>query len=53
MSKQSLLETLMANTSGKTYIGPEDTQTIIQDIAEEVRRKIASAEAQTSSVEQD
>lgn len=53
MAKQSLLETLVTNTTGKTYIDPETTQTIILDIAANMERKIASAEEQASEVVQD
>ena len=48
MTKPSMIETLMTNTSEKTYIDAETTQTIIRDIAEEVKRKIAQAEEQSS-----
>ena len=48
MTKPSMIETLLTDTTEKTFIDAETTQTIIQDIAEEVKRKIAQAEAQAS-----
>ena len=53
MTKLSLLDTLAINTSGKTYIDPEATQTIIKDIAADVKRKIAKAEAQSTTPNQE
>lgn len=53
MAKPSLLETLTIDTSGKTYIDPETTQTIILDIAAQMERKIAKAEEQSKESKQE
>ena len=49
MSKPSFIETLMTDTTEKTYIDYETTQIIIRDIAADMERKVATAEAQVQA----
>lgn len=44
MSKPSFIDTLMTDTTEKTYIDPETTQIIINDIAANLKKKVAKAE---------
>ncbi len=53
MIKPSLLETLATDISGNAYIDSETTQTIIRDIAADLKRKIAKAEEQSSVLVQE
>ena len=49
MSKPSFIETLMTDTTEKTYIDYETTQIIIRDIEADMERKVATAEAQVQA----
>ena len=46
MENPTLIDTPFTQISGKTYINPEDTQTIINDIAANVKQRITGAEEQ-------